>query len=290
MPVTGVSDPNENYKKSFHGRRKDSVELNVFEATKYFSSAATDEALRNKGKTFDQRIARGERQKNPIMEKKNKQPSSPGGRLAGFLNFLFNQTSSKKKKSMSTTTQSTMKDEDEDESPGGGSRMRKRRSGVCHFLSASTTDSKSINSSSSSGFRMPPPYSYTPIKIHKDPRSYSGHKPVESWSKAYYDDKRRDCAWFDEKLMFPHKFTERLKNSGDESSRLLEKDRVWGDKYLSSEEKKFMKAKEDQDDGAESDSSSDLFELENYDLGYCYSSGLPVYKTTHIENIKRTNC
>uniref|UniRef100_A0A803QQ28 Uncharacterized protein n=1 Tax=Cannabis sativa TaxID=3483 RepID=A0A803QQ28_CANSA len=37
---------------------------------------------------------------------------------------------------------------------------------------------------------------------------------------------------------------------------------------------------------AASDSSSDLFELQNYDLG-CYSSGLPVYETTNMDTIKR---
>ncbi|KAL9325097.1 hypothetical protein ACSQ67_005742 [Phaseolus vulgaris] len=56
----------------------------------------------------------------------------------------------------------------------------------------------------------------------------------------------------------------------------------------SAEEKEITQIRKfnEVDDGAESDSSSDLFELQNYDLGY-YSSGLPVYETTNMDSIKR---
>ena len=70
---------------------------------------------------------------------------------------------------------------------------------------------------------------------------------------------------------------------------LLEKDRILVDNKYSSEEKETttqFKNLNEVDDGAESDSSSDLFELQNYDLGY-YSSGLPVYETTNMDSIKR---
>ncbi|KAM1683997.1 hypothetical protein TB2_034698 [Malus domestica] len=104
---------------------------------------------------------------------KYKQPSSPGGRLASFLNSLFNQSASKKKKSKSSATQSM---KDEEESPGG----RRRRSSISHFRSSSTRDAKSVYSSSSSGFRTPPPYSHAQTaasKSYKDLRSYSdNHK------------------------------------------------------------------------------------------------------------------
>lgn len=45
---------------------------------------------------------------------------------------------------------------------------------------------------------------------------------------------------------------------------------------------------DDIDDGGETDSSSDLFELQIYDLDY-YSNGLPVYESTDIDSIKRRN-
>ncbi|XP_062111499.1 protein BIG GRAIN 1-like E [Humulus lupulus] len=124
-----------------------------------------------------------------IKEKKYKQPSSPGGRLASFLNSLFNQSSSKKKiKSKSTTGTSalSMKDYDQDDQSGGGGR-RKRRSSISHFGSSSTntttTDSKASSfysyNSSSSGFRTPPPHAQlTPTKNF---RSFSeNHKQLVS--------------------------------------------------------------------------------------------------------------
>ncbi|XVE85711.1 hypothetical protein DITRI_Ditri17bG0112600 [Diplodiscus trichospermus] len=316
MSVAGVSDPDRMFKKSFH-RRNESGELDVFEAARYFSGY--NEAASYNCATFSQKIMREERQpwrsggrisldvpmmRNPlpaqqthhavekqVKEKKYKQPSSPGGRLASFLNSLFNQTGSKKKKSKSTTQ--SMKDEEE--SPGG---RRKRRSSISHFRSSSTADTKSFYSSSSSGFRTPPPYAHTPTKSYKECRSYSDHKQVVSLSKNnnigprksaalqndLLDDKRitADCSWSDEKFKFNDGYSEKHKiNLG---TRYHEKDRNWADRYPS-EEKEFRKFSE-VDDGADSDSSSDLFELQNYDLGI-YSSGLPVYETTHMDSIKR---
>lgn len=298
MSITALSDPDHKfYKKSFH-RRNDSGELDVFEAARYFSGynelpqkivrderqgcrvgrMSLDVPMRN---SFPQQ-SHGVVEKQITKEKKYKQPSSPGGKLASFLNSLFSQSASKKKKSKSTTQ--SMKDEEE--SPGG---RRKRRISISHFRSSSTTaDSKSIYSSSSSGFRTPPPYNnaQTPTKSYKDLRSYSDHKQVvgnlsnQNIGKVSDDRKNRDLNWLDEKFEFSKGFSEKCKNSS--SNVFLEKDRIWVDRYHPSEEMKFNEV----DDGAESDSSSDLFELQNYDLGYC-SSGLPVYETTDMDSIKR---
>lgn len=297
MSVAGVSDPDRMFKKSFH-RRNDSGDIDVFEAARYFSGY--NEAATYNCATFSQKIMREERQpwkggrisldvpmRNPlpqqthvvekqIKEKKYKQPSSPGGRLTSFLNSLFNQTGSKKKKKSKSTTQSM---KDEEENPGG---RRKRRSSISHFRSSSSADSKSFYSSSSSGFRTPPPYAHTPTKSYKDFRSYSDHKQVVSLSRQtkstalqneLLDDKRNtaDYSW--------NGYSEKDKNPG---TRHHEKN--WADRYPS-EEKEFRKFSE-VDDGADSDSSSDLFELQNYDLGI-YSGGLPVYETTHMDSIKR---
>ncbi|KAK6921881.1 hypothetical protein RJ641_012388 [Dillenia turbinata] len=303
MSITGLAKAERFYKKSFH-RRNDSGELDVFEASRYFSAAnevsvytnaiyptktikeekhfwrgnrmSLDMPTRNSTIPIPSQIQGIEKQ---MKEKKNKQPSSPGGRLASFLNSLFNQTASKKKKSKSTTH--SMKDEEE--SPGG---RRKRRSSISHFRSSSTTDSKFMYSSSSFGFRTPPPCANTPTKIYKDFRSYSDHKQVVSlpkytdvkYVKPSHDDKRNsDLAWLDEKF----KFSEKTKNL---ANGYREKDQIWDDQYQS-EEKESRKFGE-VDYGCESDSSSDLFELQNYDLGY-HSSGLPVYETTHMDCIKR---
>lgn len=310
MSTTTFSDPDKFFKKSFHGRN-DSGELDVFEAARYFSGF--HEAAGYNGTSLTQKIMRDERQgcragrlsldvpmrnslphqvhgvEKQMKEKKCKQPSSPGGRLASFLNSLFSQSASKKKKSKSTTQ--SLKDEEE--SPGG---RRKRRSSISHFRSSSTADSKSIYSSSSSGFRTPPPYAQTPTKCYKEFRSYSDHKQVLPLSKyngqvrstapfrnEVLNDKLRDkdLSWLDEKFQFSNGLLEKCRNSGN---RYSEKDRIWVDKHQS-EEKELRKFGE-VDDGAESDSSSDLFELQNYDLGD-YSSGLPVYETTNMDSIKR---
>ncbi|XP_010257962.1 PREDICTED: protein BIG GRAIN 1-like E [Nelumbo nucifera] len=318
MSITGFSHSDKIY-RSIH-RRNDSGELDVFEAARYFSGCNEVPGLMN-GASFSQRNMREERQmwagrrmsldmpmRNPlpseshhniesqIKEKKHKQPRSPGGRLASFLNSLFHQAASKKKKSKSSAE--SMKDEEE--SPGG---RRKRRSSISHFRSTSTTtDSKSLHSSSSSGFRTPPPCANTPTKMFKDIKSYSDHKQVAPLSTKYtcgqvirsvnglglhhdeaLNEKRNmDLSWLDEKLKFNDGFREKTKNV---NSGFLEKDRTWVGEYNSSEKKNFTSFGE-VDDGGESDSSSDLFELQNYDLGF-YSSGLPVYETTQMDAIKR---
>ncbi|KAJ9187368.1 hypothetical protein P3X46_002831 [Hevea brasiliensis] len=306
MSITGLSETSKLSKKSFHCRN-DSDELDVFEASRYFSGY--NEVVGYNGATYTQKVMREDHRhpwrggrmsldvpmRNPLpqqsltvekqilKEKKCKQPNSPGGRLASFLNSLFNQTSSKKKKSKSATQ--SMKDEDE--SPSG---RRKMRSSISHFRSSSTSDTKSL----CSGFGTPPPYGHTPTKSRKDFRSYSDHKQVLSLSKhnenvkaitihneVLHEKRNTDLSWLDEKLKYSDGFSDKTKSLGHQ---YLEKDRKWVDQYPP-ERKEFRKFDE-VDDGAESDSSSDLFELQNYDLGI-YSSGLPVYETTHMDSIKR---
>ncbi|KAK7407445.1 hypothetical protein VNO78_09379 [Psophocarpus tetragonolobus] len=324
MSIAGLIDPEMNHNKSFH-RRNDSGELDVFEAARYFSGYS--EVVGYTGSTYTQKIMREERhhhahrarisldmpmrsllpqqfhgmEKQIMKEKKHKQPSSPGGRLASFLNSLFSQSASKKKKSKSSSQ--SMKDEDE--SPGG---RRRRRSSISHFRSSSTADSKSLYSSLSSGFRTPP-YVQTPTKSCKEFRTLSDHKHAMSFSAKYNGHGRstttttlqNELLWDEKKKREPSQPTTFLdennnkystnglsqKQRNKSSHDLLEKDRMLMDKY-SSQEKEFTQIRKfnEVDDGAESDSSSDLFELQNYDLGY-YSSGLPVYETTNMDSIKR---
>ncbi|OIW02200.1 hypothetical protein TanjilG_21853 [Lupinus angustifolius] len=304
MSIIGLIDPEMNHKKSFH-RRNDSSELDVFEAERYFSGY--NEAISYNSSSFRQKIMTEERHANRarisldmpmrsllpqqfhgmekqvvMKEKKHKQPSSPGGRLASFLNSLFSQSASKKKKSKSSQS---MKDED-DENPSG---RRRRRSSISLFRSSSNADAKSLYSSLSSGFRTPP-HVQTPTKSCKEFRIFSDHKHAVSLSKhnglvkpktTLHNELKREPTLLDENYKHGRLSLEKQKNCGNE---LAEKDRIWLDKY-SAEDKGFKKFNV-VDDGAESDSSSDLFELQNCDLGYC-SSGLPVYETTNMDNIKR---
>ncbi|XP_043703854.1 protein BIG GRAIN 1-like E isoform X2 [Telopea speciosissima] len=290
MPITGFPHQERIYKKPSH-KKNDSGELDVFEAAWYF--AGTNEGIGElHGSNFSHKAMREERKvwggrrmsldmpiRNPLpsqahqvekqfKEKKYKQPSSPGGRLAKLLNSIFSHAASKKKKSKSTTQ--SVKDE---ESPGG---RRKRRSSVSHFRSASTPDCKSLYLSSSSGFRTPPPYADTPTKVPLSKHINGQVRSPMGLKHELLDEKRNmDFAWLDEKFKIYNEFSEKSKNYGYSS---LEKDRISETKNLG----KF----DEVDDGGESDSSSDLFELQNCDLGF-YSSGLPVYETTHMESIKK---
>lgn len=323
MSIAGLIDPEMNHnKKSFH-RRNDSGELDVFEAARYFSGYNEVVGYTTGSTTFTQKIMREERhgghrarisldmpmrsllpqqfhgvvvEKQIMKEKKHKQPSSPGGRLASFLNSLFSQSASKKKKSTKSSSSSqSMKDIHEDESPGG---RRRRRSSISHFRSSSTTtaDSRSTYSSMSSGFRTPPYVVQTPTKSCKEFRTLSEHKHAVSLPTTKQNNNGhvkssttlQNELWGDKKKREPitllddnhHKHSSNnglLLSSSDQKQRILPEKEI----------RKFNEVVDvDDDDGAESDSSSDLFELQNYDLGY-YSSGLPVYETTNMDNIKR---
>lgn len=275
MSIT-LSEPQKTYKNQFH-HRKDSGELDVFEAARYFSASNEIYAFNN-GAVSAHQCWRGgrisldmpminrisipsETTEKPKKDKKYKHPISPGGKLARILNSLFSPNNSRKKKSnpnpnFNSTTQSV---KDESESPVWG---KQRSSSISHFPSAKNIDySKSVYSSSSiSGFRTPPVYAPTPTNANKD------HKPQVVTVKSIasqnevYDEKRNrsESIWLNEEFKFNNGFSEEIE---------------------------FGKLNE-VDDGGDSDSSSDLFELKSHDLGYS-SSGLPVYETTHLDKIKR---
>ncbi|XP_028761915.1 protein BIG GRAIN 1-like E, partial [Neltuma alba] len=272
MSIASAIDSERSHKKLFH-YRNDSGELDVFEAARYFSGY--NEAVGYNGSGFTQKIMREDRHGHrgrisldmPMRsllpqhfhglekhgkEKKHKQPSSPGGRLASFLNSLFSQSASKKKKSKSS--KQSMKDEDE--SPGG---RRWRRSSISHFRSSSTADSKSLYSSFSSGFRTPP-YVQTPTKSCKEFRTFLDQKqqpvPVSKYNNGHVKSTSlQNVSLWDDKKKKDHQPTV-LDDNCKTRNVLSEKDRIWVEKHCP-EEKEFKKFNE-VDDGAESDSSSDL--------------------------------
>ncbi|KAM0001981.1 putative protein BIG GRAIN 1 [Helianthus debilis subsp. tardiflorus] len=310
MPKT-IQSLQEN-KKPFH-RRNGSGEIHIFESARYFESS-TDATLAHKsymregGGRLSLDIPNGrlsldipntrrnsiplqamlmENRKsvplqsmimdqNPMMIKKHKQPSSPGGKLAHFLNSLFNQTSSKKSKSKSKSTTPTYSMKDEDESPSGW--RRKRRSSISLFRSGNSTNAASDTKSFNSRTLLQPPIKSTP---YKDLRTHSDQKPACEITRIPINENHNK----NENLMIKGVLPEQKRSSGNG---LLEKVRVCDDhqkhdpKVEIKELKSFIL-----DDGGDSDSSSDLFELTNCDLGYYSSSGLPVFETTHMDSIKR---
>ncbi|KAI3867397.1 hypothetical protein MKX03_036524 [Papaver bracteatum] len=332
--MTGVSDGTLDrlYKKSTH-RRKDSGELDVFDATMYFYGGI-ETSIRNGGcanittstrttlphKTIREELKQDQGGRrvsldmnvgsmvrntnttqlpNPTSEnthrvsskqtkeKKYKQPMSPGGRLASFLNSLFIQNSLRNKKK-SQSVKDYPNDRQEETSVEG----IRRRSSVSHFGSVWTSDSKSLHSSSSSGFRTPP-HAKNATKTHTtDVRRNSDYKQLSSFDRKVINNndiamgstkdeiletekrKNMDLAWLDEKLKLIDGLSEnnnKRNSTVNPCNGLFKKDKIWID---------------DEYDG-ESDSSSDLFELQNYDIGGLYSNGLPVYETTNIDSIKR---
>ncbi|XP_074336489.1 protein BIG GRAIN 1-like E [Apium graveolens] len=301
--------------KSFH-QRHNSGELDVFEAAGYFSGSneingtsftVQPKMMRASGRmSLDIPVMSSKRSSIPAPthhqkvikdEKKFKQPNSPGGKLASFLNLLFNQTSSKTKKSKISSSQS-MKD-DQDHEIG----RRKRRSSMSHFQSVKTTssncnssDSKSSSFySSSSSSEKRPPGTKAPSKIsqsHPDKNhdvmiknNITVHLKSSSSHKKVHNDENTQNSWLDEEKF---RFRPSTETSTEKYRNTFTNNGVSGDKTNHSKDStNFRNFINDEDDGADSDSSSDLFELQNYDLVSCYSSDLPVYETTHIDTIKR---
>ncbi|KAK1361986.1 Protein BIG GRAIN 1-like protein E [Heracleum sosnowskyi] len=311
--------------KSFH-QRHNSGELDVFEAAGYFSASneiygtsftPQQKMMRASGRmSLDIPVMSSKRTSIPTPthhqkvlkdEKKFKQPNSPGGKLASFLNSLFNQTSSKTKKSKISSSKS-MKD-DQDHEIG----RRKRRSSMSHFQSVNTTssnyiissDSKSssfYSSSSSSEKRLPcakVPTKISPKEIHshsdqnddvimntssKIKNDINVHVKSSSSHKKVHNDENTETSWLDEKKF---KFQTPNENSSEKFKNTFANKVSGGKINHSKDSTNFKNFINDEDDGADSDSSSDLFELQNYDLVSCYSSDLPVYETTQIDAIKR---
>ncbi|KAL4574339.1 hypothetical protein LXL04_021168 [Taraxacum kok-saghyz] len=306
--------PTSQPKEPFH-RRNGSDELDVFEAAHYFSGATENFSVACKNVNGDATVLGNNTQKYcmrrmgrmsldipknientiPLQamlmensmnnEKKSKHPSSPGGRLAHFLNSLFNQTSSKKSQSKSKTKST----KSEDDSPGG---WRRKRSSISHFRSgnsnSSISDSKSLYSTSkSSGFRTPPFYhiAHTPTKTGrsyldlKQPPSQITKIPINGTLKRNESfNIKTDLS--ENKMSVETRFVENVKMYDEK-----QEEHHHPRKYVSREDVKGFKRFSDED-GGDSDSSSDLFELTNCDLGY-YPSGLPVYETTRVDAIKR---
>ncbi|KVH97690.1 hypothetical protein Ccrd_000191 [Cynara cardunculus var. scolymus] len=305
-------------------RRNGSGELHVFEAARYFDDTTTG-SLGHKHYLREGTAGRlsldipGNNRRNSIPlqammmenrnsiplrammmdqndpmtiknQKKYKQPSSPGGKLAHFLNSLFNQTYSKKSKSKSTTSKQSVKDEDE--SPSG---WRRKRSSISLFRSGNSHTNNNSNSAIASdtrsayNSRTPPPKG---TASYKDLRSHSDHKPTCEITKIPINETHNKNENQNLKIKSSSGVSEKKRSSGNG---LVEKVRVSDVKHDDDDHhqkydptveiREFKRFILDDDDG-DSDSSSDLFELTNCDLGY-YSSGLPVFETTHMDNIKR---
>ncbi|XP_038982927.1 protein BIG GRAIN 1-like E [Phoenix dactylifera] len=305
MSSIGLSNTDNSVRSRRAHRRHDSGELDVFEAVRYFAGAMDEVGLA--GRIGPQRVIREDRvlwreerksldtpmttippqacqgvEKYHSKERKCKQPSSPGTRLASFLNSIFNQTGSKRK-SKSCTTAKSSKDGELEERPGGRSRRRS-----CHSRST------------------PPPHTSIPAKSQEEQcRSYKlahGQPKVATFcpQREVWDERRvQGETWLAEIAKFSDRLHDKSKvlgggkldvawNEGLLENRwvlhrnkegFFEKHGECGDEFRRKEESM-------EDNGGETDSSSDLFELKNIEFGE-FSSGLPFYGTTEMEIVER---
>lgn len=260
--------------------RNDSGELVVFEASRYFSGGdESSPCYRNSSSVFPHRdggrggaaaarmsldmpamnagdISAVHKQYLTREKKKYKQPSSPGGRLASFLNSLFNQSSSKKKKKSKTSGGCAAASDEEDCYSGD-----RRRSSISHIrITAPSASNYPDPSSPYSAATTPPSYAKTPTKS-----PYGDLKIFSDRRKAAPPHKSGDGVAEIEQFRFND---ERFRNPTAKCAAAYDE-----------EKRKFEKF----DDGEDSDSSSDLFDLPNLDF---YSRDLPVYGTTDMGRIR----
>ncbi|XP_051122710.1 protein BIG GRAIN 1-like E [Andrographis paniculata] len=284
-PNFNTTPPNPNIPSSTH-RRNDSGELDVFEAARYFSAQETLHRLHSSARmsldvpiftnpihppgtltaTTTTTAAAGgisidhiKKENNVYSAAKFKQPSSPGARLASFLNSLFSQTSSKKKKKSKSGKDAAAADDD-----AASSARRKRRSSISHF-----GISRNPNSSAA----------VTPTKSYKEIRD------LADLSKAPVPAQIPAAGMFKTgKKTTDHK--SRLSNVGSMPSFGHGSNLGFSDRNSTAETefRKFSEA-DDGDGGADTDSSSDLFDLPNHELDF-FSNGLPVYGTTNMDRIR----
>ncbi|CAH9113605.1 unnamed protein product [Cuscuta epithymum] len=274
--------------KLFH-RRDDSGELGVFEAANYFndyevSFSDNNQIIVNDGGCHSQAASsNGERMstdtlfpagsqhssteseiEKPIaLKEKCKQPSSPGGKLACFLNSLFSQTNSSKKKNDKSKTRMN-KDEEDNAHIRAGSLRKKRRSS-----SSSSSEEDEVYSANTT-FKINAPFPYNPkIPSSKDDEDDDGddHRPAGykfMFSCGISEIRRKSVHWAGECKAEKYDDNNKCSKFDDD-------------------------CEDDEDDDYHSDSSSDLFDLPISEvLGYYTSTGLPaVYKTAQVDYIKR---
>ncbi|KAL9689069.1 hypothetical protein QQ045_033499 [Rhodiola kirilowii] len=253
--------------------RRDSFEIDVFQASSYYSGIRKVPSTmriifrRMNNLIFSMRrhsinlVRHNDQLEEP--KKKNKkikklQPGSPGAKLATYLHSLLNQTNllvlSKPKKNKPRLF------EDDKKSSRSSSMSLARCADV-----AETTSVRSCPTYTS--HTRPTP---TPKSAHTKP----GYRDLRSYSSA--SSKKSDLL-----------DAETLEAGGSRWPAL-----TWFDQELKirkgvvSYSVKGLKKVKEEDDGGESDSSSDLFELQNHDLRG-QAGELPVHQTTtNMNNIK----
>lgn len=311
----------KSYSSVFYRRKNDSSELDPLGSARCYSAgnesgpsshSAPSHPWRARRMSLDEPVRQpslflfqglGKEVDNNIDDRhkpdQQRQPRSPGGRLASFLNSLFKQSGTKNKKKKKkklgksgdngsgSMLQSSGKEYDNDPD-----RRRWRSSSASHFRSSSSTEVDSYSKSRAysignfycygtrnNNYRSSPVSVTTPTKSFMDLRSTSDHRQLGASNKpisSIKDDMKTSSGLVSGKAISELKLSD-----NEERGSIGELYR----KYYSNinNNKKNGSSKEsmtvDQADQEDSDSSSDLFELQIGGESY-FSSDLPVYETT----------
>ncbi|XP_009381724.2 protein BIG GRAIN 1-like E [Musa acuminata AAA Group] len=308
--------------KSFNSWNE-SDDLDVFEATRYFSGAIDGTGLQVGGfgshgaVTVEDRMPSSVQKGNLderlissssslMKDKKCKQPSSPGARLVGLLNSFLHQAASGRKLKCLNPTSTTREppeegDAKEENSLGG----RERRRSISRSQSTNSTGSKSSKFCGSSSFTNPDlyPYNYrtTPsisYKCNRGQKSVTFCPRIEAWRSTSITELLHNSGVQKEKDYGLHGIRTEERDAHDrENKKWVLNDpgdqypgRDWFGDYdlpLPGVRKNSIRGEEEEEEEV-SDSSSDLFELNICDHAVL-SDGLPVFATTDIEVINRAS-
>ncbi|XP_057455099.1 protein BIG GRAIN 1-like B [Lotus japonicus] len=191
--------------------------------------------------------------------KKAKQPVSPGARLASFLNSLFNSGGGNAKKAkVSTTPPTTTTKVSNSAQP----------SSTCSSASSFSRSCLSKTPSSRSGAKRSVRFCPVSVIVDEDCRP-CGHKNLREADYGKSNDEELRLHVMNESRRVEELARELLKNYQKKNAGDYDR----------------MQCEDEDDDDAESCSSSDLFELDNLSaIGIeRYREELPVYETTHFK-------
>ncbi|CAA7393391.1 unnamed protein product [Spirodela intermedia] len=227
---------------------KQADELDVFEAASYYAEAADSGTVQGRSNMVEKEW-RGERRtegpppRQKVRDEKPKQPLTPGGRLASFLISFFQHGSSRQKKSaLSIPGRASVSCKHEDE--GRSTGRRKRRVSESSLFVYSSRSPCKVNVDKKTHHKS----------WRRGPSKAASGAPREVFhgGRSGYGDPLREGG-------------RRVSING-----MSEKDsRFYCESLLQFEERSFWRRGEEEqegEDGSESDSSSDLFDLPNYEL------------------------
>ncbi|CAL9121676.1 unnamed protein product [Musa textilis] len=242
----------------------DSDEIEVFEATWYFSGGIDGAGLGLQRAMREERVIscggdgsldtlatstrppqQSQKVENQRNDKKSRQPSSAGRRLAGFLNSFIKQAIYRKKSRALNPT--------EPEDASFEKMHAGRRKGSINHSQRMKSNDYSILCSTESCCNS----------------KSSGHQkyaPFRSQRELRYDKRVIDEDWLAGRANSMDGYPENKWLTSEAGNRLLDKEALWSEEFMKKQQKWFRRA--EQEDGAGSESSSELFELKNYDPGH----------------------